>query len=216
MIKKISELEKMILLSTSFTLALVIVRFLITKEEVYFFYPWNLFLATIPLLFSRQLKKYEHISIPVILRLACWLLFFPNAPYIITDLFHFELRPPVPYWFDLLIVMSGAWNGLTLCFMSLMQVERFLEKHLKMKWVAPCTVALLLLGSYGIYLGRYQRYNSWDIVTKPGDVLRTIATQIAQPWQHLQVWAFTILFTFLLGVFYFTIKKIPAVLKKEL
>ncbi|HXL58421.1 MAG TPA: DUF1361 domain-containing protein, partial [Chitinophagaceae bacterium] len=90
MIKKLSDFEKMILLSISFTIALVAVRFLYTDDVQYFFYPWNLFLATVPYFFSRQLNRYKKISTKVIVVLLCWLLFLPNAPYLITDLFHFQ------------------------------------------------------------------------------------------------------------------------------
>src|SRR6476661_6286128 len=86
MIKKLSDFEKMILLSISFTIALVAVRFLYTNDEQYFFYPWNLFLATVPCFFSKQLRNCRKLNMKVILLLLCWLLFLPNAPYIITDL----------------------------------------------------------------------------------------------------------------------------------
>ena len=213
MIKKLSELEKMILLSTAFTLVLVSVRYIITHEEVYLFYPWNLLLATVPLFFSRQLKKYKKFGIRSGIILACWLLFFPNAPYLVTDLFHFQQRPPVPYWADLLIVTSGAWNGLALCFVSLMQAERFLSHHIKIKWRMPATVALLVLCSYGIYLGRFLRFNSWDIFTNPGRIIHVTISHFIQPWQHRQFWEFTILFAALLSLMYFTIKKLPGMVK---
>ena len=215
MIKKLNDFEKMMLLSLSFTIALLVARFLYTSDPQYFFYPWNLFLATVPYLFSRGLRKHKKINTKAILILLCWLLFLPNAPYIITDLFHFQQRPSVPYWFDLLLVVSAAWNGVVLGFTSLMQVEKFLARHIKFKWIKPATIILITLCSYGIYLGRYKRYNSWSVVTRPNDIFHTVISNIAEPWEHMQAWAFTILFTILLCLIYFTVKRIPGKTKAE-
>lgn len=215
MIKKLNDFEKIMLLSISFPLVLVSVRFLYTNDPQYLFYPWNLFLAIVPYLFSSRLRKYKKINTKTILLLSGWLLFLPNAPYIITDLFHFQQRPPVPYWFDLLLVVSAAWNGVVLGFSSMMQVEKFLGKHIKLKWIKPATIILITLCSYGIYLGRYKRYNSWSIVTRPDDIFHTVISNIAEPWEHMQVWAFTILFTILLCIIYFTVKRIPGMVKAE-
>ena len=138
-----------------------------------------------------------------------------NAPYLVTDLFHFEQRPPVPYWYDLMIVISGAWNGAALGITSLLQVEKFLAKHIKVKWRMPSTIALIILCSYGIYLGRYKRYNSWNIVTKPEDIAHTMLSHITEPWEHMQAWMFTVSFAILLNIIYFTVKKMPAYLKQN-
>lgn len=214
MIKKLNGFERMVLLSILFTIVLVVVRYLSTSDQQYFFYPWNLFLATVPYFFSRQLKNYKRINLKVVAILLCWLLFLPNAPYIITDLFHFEERPPVPYWFDLLLVVSGAWNGVLLGITSLMQVERFLKNHIKLKWIMPATIVLITACSYGIYLGRFKRYNSWSVVTNPGNVFHTIISHIAEPFEHEQAWMFTILFAALLCIIYFTVKKMPEIFKR--
>lgn len=216
LIDKLSDFEKMIIISISFTVALVATRFFITDDPQYFFYPWNLFLAAIPLVISRTLKKYKRINFKVSVLLCLWLLFFPNAPYIITDVFHFEQRPPIAYWFDLLIVISGAWNGVAIGITSLMQVEKFLSKHIKAKWRQPATVLLILLCSYGIYLGRYKRYNSWSIITKPEDIAHTIVSHIAEPWEHMQAWLFTFLFAALISIMYFTIKKMQTIKTEQL
>lgn len=212
---KLTEFEKMIFISMSFTVLMVALRFLYTNESEYLFYPWNLFLATMPLFFSRQLKKHKKINLRVCMLLFCWLLFLPNAPYIITDIFHLEERPLIPYWFDLLIVISGAWNGIALCIMSLMQVERFLAKHIKQKWRLPSTLLLITLCSYGIFLGRYKRYNSWNIITKPQDIIHTFISHIAEPAEHIQAWMFTISFAMLLTIIYFTVKKLPGMWRAE-
>jgi len=214
MIKKLNGFERMALLSILFTIVLVVLRYLNTSDQQYFFYPWNLFLATVPYCFSRQLKKFRRISLKVVAILLFWLLFLPNAPYIITDLFHFEERPPVPYWFDLLLVVSGAWNGVVLGITSLMQVERFLKNHIQLKWIMPATIVLITLCSYGIYLGRFKRYNSWSIVTNPGTVFHTIMSHVAEPFEHEQAWMFTILFAILLCIIYFTVKKVPEIFKR--
>jgi uncharacterized membrane protein len=215
MIKKLNDFERMILLSISFTLLLMIARFLYTNDPQYFFYPWNLFLATVPYFLSKRLRKYKRVNLKVLMILLCWLLFLPNAPYIITDLFHFQERPPVPYWFDLLLVVSAAWNGVVLCFASLLQTEKFLTKHIKLKWIKPASIILITLCSYGMYLGRYKRYNSWSIITRPDDIFHTVISNIAEPWEHMQAWAFTISFAILLCIIHFTIKKIPAMFKTE-
>lgn len=59
LLNRLTEFEKMIFISMSFTVAMVVLRFLYTDDRQYFFYPWNLFLATVPLFFSRQLKSYK-------------------------------------------------------------------------------------------------------------------------------------------------------------
>ncbi len=202
---KFSDTEKMILLSVSFTVALLIVRMVYAGNLTYIFYPWNLFLAMIPMYFSRQLKQAV-MGYKTILLLCAWLLFFPNAPYLVTDIFHFEERPPVPQWFDLLIVVSGAWNGLLLCMVSLRQVEQFLSAYVKKKWLNTITVSFLFLCGYGIYLGRYLRYNSWDIFVKPITILNSSLHHIFQPVTYHSIWAFTISFSAFLSLVYFSMK----------
>src|SRR6202008_1566925 len=96
---------------------------------------WNTFLAAIPYFVSTQLLKLKKLNLAAWLMLAVWLAFFPNAPYIITDILHYEERPPVPFWYDVLLVISAAWNGLILGLVSLMNVEIFLHRFLKPGWV---------------------------------------------------------------------------------
>ena len=207
---KINSLEKMILVSIGFTMSLLFIRILFTKELTYGFFPWNTILAIVPLLFSRKLTDKDEWNKYTIGLLSGWLLFFPNAPYIITDLFHFSKDPGVPYWFDLVLVVSGTWNGMLLGFLSLMQVERFLLKKLSVKWTGLIIALCILLCGYGIYLGRYLRYNSWDILTNPIELLSAIANHILSPFDNSRIWAFTIVFSMMFGIIYFTIKQLVA------
>jgi uncharacterized membrane protein len=212
---KVSDTSKMLLLSISFTMALLLVRFVYSLTTDYRFYGWNTFLAAIPYLASAQLLKRKKINAAAISLIIVWLLFFPNAPYIITDLFHYEERPPVPYWYDLILVISAAWNGLILGLISLMNVEIFLNRYLKPKLVKFCVFISFLLCGYGIFIGRFLRFNSWDILTDPGYIAYTSAHHILRPQHYQKLWVFTILFAVFLGIIYFTLKKLPQADTKE-
>lgn len=204
--KKVSPVEKMLVLSVSFTMLLLFVRIFYTKELMYGFYIWNTFLAIVPLLFSRSLSSMGRVSPKSILLLAGWLVFFPNAPYLVTDLFHFTDLPPVPQWFDLLLVSSAAWNGLLLGIVSLMHVEQFLAIHFKKPVVGVCVLICILLCGYGVYIGRYLRFNSWDIIADPRDLLFASARHVLRPTAHMGAWAFTVLFSSMFGIVYYTLK----------
>ncbi len=211
-LKKLNVTQKLVLVSLGFTLSLLFVRAVYTGSMDYFFYPWNLFLATVPLFFSSLLKKQKTFNYQSILYLGLWLLFLPNAPYLVTDIFHYTERPPVPMWFDLVLVVSGAWNGILLCMLSLFGVERFLRKTCNPKYINFVMFSILVPCGYGIYIGRYLRYNSWDIITEPVGLFKTSTHHLHHPVQNLNVWLFTFLFAFFLGIIYFTIKKLPLVL----
>jgi uncharacterized membrane protein len=211
MLKKISTIEKMLLLCIGFTMCLLLARILYTQQHTYIFYVWNTFLAVMPLLFSRQLDKQAKLNFKTFSLLAAWLLFFPNAAYIITDLFHYTHKPPVPKWYDLFLVISAAFNGLLLGIVSLMQVEFFLQQHIKSIWVKLCVFSSMLLCGYGIYIGRFLRFNSWNVVTKPTIVLHATASHVWQPIIHWRIWCFTVLFAAMFSVIYFTLKAVGKV-----
>ncbi|RPD41983.1 DUF1361 domain-containing protein [Chitinophaga barathri] len=200
------QIEKMLLLSISFMCLLLAGRMLYTQSLTYVFLAWNTFLALIPLMMSRRLKPGEKLHWRNILKLAGWLLFFPNAPYLLTDLFHFHSAPPVPVWYDLFLLSTAAWNGLWLGMISLMRVEQFLAGCLTSRPVYLCLGAASLLCGYGIYIGRFLRFNSWDVFTAPYALLQNMAGHFIHPFHHAEVWAFTALFAMMFGLFYYTLK----------
>lgn len=206
---KISNTSKVLLVSIAFSMSLLLVRFVYSNTLDYRFYGWNTFLAAIPYLMSTQLLKLRKMGFIAFVFLGIWLLFFPNAPYMITDLFHYEERPEVPYWYDLMVVITGAWNGLILGLVSLMNVEIFLARYLKQGWVMFCVCISLLLCGYGVFIGRFLRFNSWDIVTDPAYIAYSSAKHVFRWQQYHKLWVFTILFSVLLGIIYFTLKNLP-------
>lgn len=211
-LKSFNDTQRLVTVSICFPIALLIIRVLYSGDFTYLFYPWNLFLALIPLFCSGLLEKEKTFNYKSISVLLLWLLFLPNAPYLITDIFHFEERPPVPQWFDLMLVVSGAWNGILYFMISLFKIENFLNKTCQPKLVNKLMPLVLLLSGYGVYIGRYLRYNSWDVVTEPFNIVKTSAHHFYHPFQNLNVWLFTFIFSLFLGIMYFTIKKLPRAL----
>ena len=126
---------------------MICARMVYTGEGIFRFLIWNLFLAFLPYLFAgllidseRKKSKYQYLWI------GLWLLFFPNAPYIITDLFHLQKRDPVPLWYDTAMLFFTAWNGLLLGLLSMMKVESYLTRkfgrNISFLLVALCFVAM--------------------------------------------------------------------------
>lgn len=193
-------------LSTLLSVALVAVRIECSGHVTYLFLVWNLFLAWTPL-FSALVfwwfSQYERRSLLLLLGFfGGWLLFFPNSPYIVTDFLHLEPRQNVPTWYDLLLIFSFAWNGLILGFISLWIVQSVVEKLLGRvaSWLmALCT---LTASGFGIYLGRFLRWNSWDVLTDPYGLAIDIYTRLSNPLSHPRVLVVTLLFSAFLTIAY--------------
>ena len=87
-----------------------------------------------------------------------------------------------------------------------MQVEQFLKEHFEHKRVQVSLLFFIALCGYGVYLGRFARFNSWDIITNPADLAYHIKNSLVHPYQHMAAWAFTLIFSLLFGIIFFTIK----------
>lgn len=147
-----------------FSIMLLIYRIIKSDSLSYIFLVWNLFLAFIPWWMSNFIKKQKTINYKIIPLGILWLLFLPNAPYILTDLFHLKARAPLPLWYDLILVLSFALCGLMIFFKSLKDMFELLSQKLKPLYVTLITPFVFWLISFGLYLGRYLRFNSWDII----------------------------------------------------
>lgn len=186
-------------------------RLFYTGSRLFFFLNWNLFLAFIPWFFSSLLIVYPKLqkkTVLTIIVLAIWLLFFPNAPYILTDLFHLKRNLIMPIWFDLLLILSFAWTGLLFGFISLWNIEKVLTNFLKKGWVTFISISLMFIGSFGIYLGRYLRWNSWDIIQQPLKLIYDISDRVSSPFKHPTAWGMTILMGTFLNIVYWSFKVI--------
>lgn len=165
------------------------------------FLAWNLFLAAIPLGFAVVLSKVERwrLAAPLI---SGWLLFFPNAPYVLTDLLHLRQRTGIPIWYDLLMLLSFALVSLWMGFQSLQLVQVWISRKSSSYMAWSFVAVSLFLSGFGIYLGRFLRWNSWDIVSNPVSLLTDIWDRLADPLAHGRTWGVTLGFGGLLFVAY--------------
>ncbi len=205
-----ARLTLVFVLAASIGLSVVLVmgRVLMTGKGLFLFLIWNLFLALIPFAISTLLGIAGK---PLRARMlvpagAAWLLFFPNAPYILTDLFHLDARPGVPLWYDLALILSCAWNGLMLAYASLSDMQRLVQRRLGF-WAGWAFASIaLMLSSFGIYLGRYLRFNSWDVLANPLTLFYDIVNRLLHPFSFPGTWGMTLVFGLFLLIGYGTVR----------
>ena len=188
------------------SVALVFARIAWTGNLRYSFLVWNLFLAWLPLVFALLACEQYQTGAGRNWRFAAlagaWLLFFPNAPYIFTDLIHLTTRYYGPFWVDLMLILLCALTGLVLGFVSLYLMQSIVERMLgrPVSWLFIAAVAAL--SGFGIYLGRFMRFNSWDVLFRPVQLCRGIGNCVAGPLANLNSLAFPVLFATFLFIAY--------------
>jgi uncharacterized membrane protein len=207
-------MEKVLLLSSLFSIALSFFRVFYTGQLLFLGLIWNLFLAFIPLVVSTcliQRPGWVENKWKLALNFLAWLLFIPNSFYIITDLFHLENRLVVPLWFDLALIFSFAWNGLLLGVLSVRQMEKIFET--RWKWSELFLIyPVMLLNAFGIYIGRYLRYNSWDVISNPFGLSEDIVYLIIHPIRNRFDWSMIFCFSVFMTLLYLSIKKLSKAL----
>lgn len=170
-----------LLLLALFSIGLLLVRAKLANSIFYFFLAWNLFLAYTPLGLTTLLKN----NIPLIDRrlyfypaFFCWLMLLPNAPYIITDFVHLQKETNIPVWYDVLLLISFTASGLLFGLASMKDMHSIVTARSGSRRAWLVTGVTCLLCGFGIYVGRFLRYNSWDILHKPlvlcADILHSL------------------------------------------
>jgi uncharacterized membrane protein len=166
---------------------------------------WNLFLAWIPLAFA--LAVYDGArrgmrGIWLLMLGGLWLLFLPNAPYLMTDLKYLRELGGAPLWFDALMAGAAAFTGVALGSISLVLVHSVARRYFGAVWAWIGVWAVLGLTSVGVFLGRVQRFNSWDVFTDPEPIFADLAKGLSNPLDYPKIVAATVLFSgFLLGTY---------------
>jgi len=114
----------------------------------------------------------------------------------------------VPAWFDLLMIISFAWNGLMLGILSVRQMEKIIEAKLLYTNEILFIYPVMWLNALGVYIGRYMRFNSWDVITNPLSLTGDIIEILIHPLRYFNAWGMIILFSVFMTIIYLTLKKI--------
>lgn len=221
--KKIAGSNRLVtalVLSSLTSVGLYLVSVVRYDSTDFWFLNWNLILAWIPLLIVLWLVTYlktnPWVSWQAIGLTVLWVAFLPNSFYLISDLMHLNsLYIADPLYFAAMI-FSFSFNGLVLGFISVYLIHGELLKRLQPPRLAhSCIAFVLLLCSFAIYLGRYMRWNTWDIILNPAGVVFDVSDRIINPVAHGQTFQVTALFFVLLGTMYWVLWEIVASLKQN-
>jgi uncharacterized membrane protein len=207
-------------LSSAMCVFLFGMRWVKTGQTTYYSLNVNLILAWIPVVFAwiahNVYRKGSCWGAAIALGCAVvWLLFFPNAPYLITDVVHLRARPEMPYWFDQILYMAFAFTGCYLGMVSLILMQSLVRRSLG--WIVSWIFALgaLLLGGFGIYIGRYLRFNSWDLLVNPKPLIKEIFSWFRHPKSNSDAFIFALTFSLFFTAIYFVVVAILNLRKSE-
>lgn len=194
-------------LACAICIMLVAARVAYSDSERYIGLIWNLFLAWIPfiLAYFAHLVSWRRATLYLIIPAIAflWLIFFPNAPYMLTDLQDLARQATdAPLWYDVIIVVWSSWTGMMLGVVSLYLMQDIIARTFGRKTGWLFVFVISGLSSFGIYIGRFVRLNSWDILQNPAETAQEILGIVVDPSMRLA--AFTLgysgffLFVFLL------------------
>jgi uncharacterized membrane protein len=203
-------LERMLLLTFGFGVALFLIRWITSSQDLFSFLPWNLALAFIPYYISKKLQQrpqWIESAVKFICIFLIWLLFIPNSYYIITDLFHLHLREGSSRWFDLVLIFTFAWSGLLLGIVSVSQMSAIVLHRFAFRNELVFLLPLMGLIAWGVYIGRFMRFNSWDILANPFELIGDVGYMLIHPFRHAYSWCMVGCFAVLLLLLYLTMKK---------
>lgn len=180
-----------------YALVLVIARARVYRTPLYRPMLWNIWLSIAPvlvlaigglaglvgLLLSRPLGVVLLVLVGLV-----WVLLLPNASYLITELNQSHRREddPVPLWYDIILVISLAMSGVVntvlnvflLHFIVTITVYGDFGPYFLRPGALAIVAVVMLLIAFGMYLGRYPRFNSWD-VRHPRSFITKLRTHFA-------------------------------------
>jgi uncharacterized membrane protein len=204
-----------VLTITSVLCAMLIAVRAYQVEYVQFrFLLWNLFLAWLPLLVSMSALLLTRIATGRVLVIGlalfgiAWLLLYPNAPYLTTDFIHLIYSPvytgydgydsdKLLLWYDLVLFFLFSWCGMLLGYLSMRHFHAIVSHYISALSGWMFVLIVSFLGGFGVYLGRVERLNSWDVLFSPFRLIEGVLEGI-----NAKSAIFTILFGMLILIIY--------------
>ena len=204
--KQSMQLLLVLCISSGVSVGLFALRVIATDNVRYWFMLWNLFLAWLPMLFALWLRYRlavsRWLSWQNIILTLLWLSFLPNSFYMVSDLIHLQDTGEILQLYDVAMMMSFIANGLVLGYMSVYVIHHELLKRLKAR-DAHIVIGLVLLScGFAIYLGRYLRWNTWDVLINPAALLFDISERFLHPAIHTETFIITFTFFVLIASLY--------------
>lgn len=194
--------------ASSIGVGLIGARVWVTDTFDYGFLIWNLMLAWIPVVFAvlatvAAVASHRLAPVALVCSAVAWLLFFPNAPYIVTDFQHIgAMGWGVPTWYDVMVVAWFAFAGLFLGVVSLYLMQSLVERSLGGRAGWWFTIGVTAVASIGIYVGRFLRWNSWDVFADPSVIANPVWDRLRDPAGSQRLIVFTAMyFVFFLFVY---------------
>lgn len=181
---------------------------------------FNLGLAWIPFIAAvlAYLTRRNRITFWLIMPICTlvWLAFFPNAPYLLTDFQHLaQSGGRAPVWFDVILLIWFAWTGLFLGIASLYLMQEIVT-GLSNRWIGWFfAISMTIVSSIGVFLGRFLRWNSWDLLYDPLLIAKDMYGIVRHPISNLPTYVFTILFTLLFLFIYLTVHLFGGMIQNE-
>ena len=188
-------------------LVLLFARAITTGVQRYWFIPENLVLAWLGLGFgwllvkglqTRSWRSWQNITLSIL-----WLFFLPNTWYVLTDFIHVYPTGEISELFDIVLMSSLVLCGFIMGLTSLLMVHKELLKRIKAAGAYTIIEAVILLASFGIYLGRDLRWSTWDVLTDPSGIIINVSDRVVDPLGHPSAINVTALFFVLLTTIYF-------------
>jgi uncharacterized membrane protein len=209
-ILKSADVKRLIIVGTLlfWCTCMIAVRLDRTGSGYYRFLIGNLFLACVPLFLSTTLRMADrlrcHWSIEGAV-FGLWLLFLPNAPYILTDILHLTRTSDAPAWYDLALLLSCSGTGLLVGYLSLVDVHGIVARRLSPVYGWIFALVSLVLSGFAIYLGRFLRWNSWDVLLTPSRLFDMTAI-LTQPVSNARPLSVTLVFGIILVLGYISLR----------
>lgn len=186
-------------------LGLLGIRIERTGDPHFAFLAWNLALAWIPFILGVTLYAAHRagVGLPwLVVGFAAWVLFLPNAPYLVTDYIHLAPDTRVPLWFDFALLGAFAASGLLLAFASVFLVQAVVAERAGAAASWLMTGAVFALSGVGIYVGRVLRFNSWDVLNEPGAIASLAMARLEDPFGNPLLVMTVVAFTAFLSAAY--------------
>lgn len=213
------QLLGLLFFSSAISMVLLLARFVVSDSYKFWFLAWNLFLAWLPLLFALGLRlslhkrtwlSWQNIGLSVL-----WLGFLPNSFYIISDLIHLQSSGETSVLYDVAMITSFVINGLILGYISVYIVHTQLLKRLSVRASNAIIGAVFVACGFAIYLGRYLRWNTWDLVLNPAGILFDLSERFINPIIHGETYLITLVFSAVLISIYAVIYELVKLIARS-